>query len=240
MASNNSLHPICVLGMHRSGTSCLVGSLQDRGIYLGDVVTKSTHNAKGNREMVSLRKLNEHVLNHSGGSWNTLPARIRWTPEHTERRDILLQSFQHAKQRWGFKDPRTLGVLDFWLDSGETFQYVGSFRHPTAVAKSLTTRDPEMSIAKALDIWLQYNVKLIQVYEQNPFPLINFSLRDDEYTRQLDGVLTKLELTPLESTSSPGFFDKSLRHQSDEDLDEDALSNEHLEVFRILEHYSQQ
>ena len=44
--------PIAILGMHRSGTSCLAGSLQEAGIYLGDVVTSAAHNQKGNRENV--------------------------------------------------------------------------------------------------------------------------------------------------------------------------------------------
>jgi len=29
--------PILILGMHRSGTSCLAGCLEEAGLYLGDV-----------------------------------------------------------------------------------------------------------------------------------------------------------------------------------------------------------
>lgn len=41
---------VLILGMHRSGTSCLAGSLQEAGLYLGEVNTAAPHNAKGNRE----------------------------------------------------------------------------------------------------------------------------------------------------------------------------------------------
>ena len=30
---------VCILGMHRSGTSCLTGSLQQAGLFLGDCHT---------------------------------------------------------------------------------------------------------------------------------------------------------------------------------------------------------
>ena len=41
--------PIFVLGMLRSGTSCLTGILEEAGLFLGDVKRKSRFNAKGNR-----------------------------------------------------------------------------------------------------------------------------------------------------------------------------------------------
>jgi len=42
--------PILILGMHRSGTSCLAGCLEEAGLYLGDVNLKAGFNKKGNRE----------------------------------------------------------------------------------------------------------------------------------------------------------------------------------------------
>ena len=40
---------ICVVGMHRSGTSCLTGIMQRMGIELGEVFTENEFNKKGNR-----------------------------------------------------------------------------------------------------------------------------------------------------------------------------------------------
>lgn len=61
---------VMVLGMHRSGTSCLTGLLQQTGLELGDVVTEAPHNKKGNRENLDIMRLNDDVLAHSRGSWD--------------------------------------------------------------------------------------------------------------------------------------------------------------------------
>ena len=65
---------IAVLGMHRSGTSALVGSLQQRGLFLGRHSTRNTYNLRGNRENPDVVQLNEDILEHSGGSWHAPPA----------------------------------------------------------------------------------------------------------------------------------------------------------------------
>jgi len=42
--------PMLILGMHRSGTSCLAGCLQAAGLISGEVNIQAMYNAKGNRE----------------------------------------------------------------------------------------------------------------------------------------------------------------------------------------------
>ncbi len=67
---------ITILGMHRSGTSALAGSLQAAGLELGDVRTEGeTFNQKGNREPSELIALHEDVLITNGGAWHLPPAR---------------------------------------------------------------------------------------------------------------------------------------------------------------------
>jgi len=46
---------VAILGMHRSGTSCLAGSLQELGLYLGEVYDQNPHNPRGNRENAAAR-----------------------------------------------------------------------------------------------------------------------------------------------------------------------------------------
>ena len=41
---------VIILGMHRSGTSCLTGCLKEYGLHLGDVSESNKHNKKGNQE----------------------------------------------------------------------------------------------------------------------------------------------------------------------------------------------
>ena len=58
---------IAVLGMHRSGTSYLAGSLQEAGLILGDCHTWNKHNEKGKGQLIlkynSLDEL-DGILNH--------------------------------------------------------------------------------------------------------------------------------------------------------------------------------
>lgn len=68
--------------MHRSGTSCLAGSLQHNGLYLGDVHTWNPYNVKGNRENEKIINLNDDVMKFSGGSWDNPPTEIKWLNDH--------------------------------------------------------------------------------------------------------------------------------------------------------------
>ena len=42
--------PLLILGMHRSGTSCLAGMLRDAGVFMGEVSEANAYNRKGNLE----------------------------------------------------------------------------------------------------------------------------------------------------------------------------------------------
>ena len=70
---------VCILGMHRSGTSCLAGSLEEAGLYLGDVITNTPHNLKGTRENRRIFTLHDGILGRCGGTWQHPPERIDWT-----------------------------------------------------------------------------------------------------------------------------------------------------------------
>ena len=142
---------IAVLGMHRSGTSALVGSLQQRGLFLGRHSTHNTYNLRGNRENPDVMLLNEDILERSGGSWRAPPAAVEWAPDHVERAHAILA--EHAERPlWGFKDPRTLLTLDGWLRLVPDLEFVGVFRHPARVARSLASR-PSLPVEDPVELW---------------------------------------------------------------------------------------
>ena len=64
---------ICILGMHRSGTSCLTGSLQEAGLSLGDCHTWNPHNLRGNRENQAFVDLHDDILKANHGAWDAPP-----------------------------------------------------------------------------------------------------------------------------------------------------------------------
>lgn len=202
---------IIILGMHRSGTSCLTGCLKNSGLHLGDVSESNKYNKKGNQENKEVFRLNEEVLNYNNGGWNKPPIEeLKWSDNHATKRNQILQNYNKLLKPWGIKDPRMLITYDFWKDHLPKHAIVGSFRHPVAVAKSLTARKhPKlaMTFENALSLWKIYNEKLIELYEQIKFPIINFDLERNEYLSKIEIITKKLKLM---KGSSPDFFDSEL------------------------------
>lgn len=204
--------PVLVLGMHRSGTSCLTGCLEEAGLWLGSVNTAAPFNRKGNREHEALRDLQESILRRSGGAWDAPPAAVVWRPR--EKREILaLLSGFSGNRRWGVKDPRSLLMLDQWHEILD-FERVGTFRHPAEVASSLIRRaqawGQPMEREAALSLWARYNRCLLDEYRRRPFPVLHFGAAD--YEADLRRAAKALDLDPPQRFS---FFETQLRHERD-------------------------
>ena len=151
---------IAIIGMHRSGTSLLAGSLQERGLFLGDVVNEAPHNKKGNRESLPIRELHEDILNSSGGSWDNPPEEVSWKGIHRSMRDLITNGFSD-QPIWGFKDPRSIFCLEGWLETIPSLECVAIIRHPEEVAMSLHARNG-WSIEKGINLWYVYNRRLLE------------------------------------------------------------------------------
>ncbi len=153
---------ICVLGMHRSGTSCLAGTLEQAGVFLGEVATHNTFNLKGNRENNTIRDLNGGVLGDNGAAWNRPPVQPPvWSDERRAELDEIIRGYA-GRAVWGFKDPRTLLTLEGWLDALPRLECVGTVRHPLAVARSLRSRPRGPELPEGIRIWAAYNARLWQ------------------------------------------------------------------------------
>lgn len=216
---------VLILGMHRSGTSCLAGSLQALGLTLGRVHEWNPHNLKGNREHPGIMNLNDAVLAHSGGAWDQPPEHPSWTQAHARERDALLAELERGGGgAWGFKDPRTLLLLPFWLEALDRPSFVGTFRHPARVANSLRARG-RMPVEAGLALWLTYNQRLLDLYALSPFPLISFDLAEDEYAAAIAGVAQALGLAVPSACQRHPFFDAQLRGApaADAEVSQEAL-----------------
>jgi hypothetical protein len=214
---------VSVVGMHRSGTSCLAGALQEAGLYGGDVSRGDPYNARGNREHREIRGLNDDVLVTSGGDWSRPPDRVLWREEHERRRDRLVARFARAARHWTFKDPRTLLVLPFWKAAPGAVVFVGIFRHPVNVARSLGARGA-MSLPPdlAIPLWIGYNRRLLGLFRCESFPLVCF---DASPTRVVDALAGSVEWLnhrlqpdlPLRPEAARAFYELGLVHQTDAD-----------------------
>jgi hypothetical protein len=193
--------------MHRSGTSCLAGSLEEAGLSLGEVNTVAAHNIKGTRERTQIWELHDAVLRHNGGSWSQPSERVSWSDEHRAERDAIIRS--HADTpAWGFKDPRTLLLLEFWREAVPNLILAGTFREPRFVAESLYRREGRQ-VDYWLDLWAHYNTRLLALHEAAAFPIVRFDLAEAAYRRSLAIVIDSLE---LRAPAQMEFFDPKLRH----------------------------
>jgi hypothetical protein len=221
-----------ILGMHRSGTSCLAGSLQQLGLHLGTVFEWSPYNLKGNRENADIMQLNESVLNASNGSWDRPPAALRWNEEHAGQRDAIIDvGTQTNRTNWGFKDPRTLLTLAFWQDAPVEMKFAGAFRHPRLVARSLEARSG-IPIEDAFSLWKRYNELLLTYQHKYGFPLVSFDVPSEEYAEAVKRTSEYLQLPrPAERVSESPFLEDQLRHQ---DLQTTELPDDLAELYNGL------
>lgn len=207
--------PTIVLGMHRSGTSLLTGTLEKAGLFLGEVNTAAPHNKKGNRENEQLRRYHSRVIKRRGGDWKTPPP-LPIEPSPRERTELeeLLEPFEGV-ERWGFKDPRAIWLVEVYLELFPEAALIGIFRHPLLVAMSLAARPGKLKlpIEGGLSLWQKTNERLLRLWEKHRFPLLYFSasgVSDPMFSIPLSKFL---ERTGLSNPLTP-FFDSELVHQT--------------------------
>lgn len=203
--------PMLILGMHRSGTSCLAGCLQAAGLNSGEVNTEAMHNKKGNRENLAVMHLNDEVLASNSGSWRNPPADVVWTEPQLAKGARVAGAIA-GEGPWGFKDPRTLLTLDGWVSILGKVEIAASFRHPLAVAQSLNRRQPAMSVDEGLELWQIYNERLVSVAARFPLRLISYDRRGEVYLDTVARLARDLALPDPEAAAR--FYDDNLRHQA--------------------------
>jgi len=222
-------HPsraIVVIGMHRSGTSAAARALAALGVYLGnDFLDAQPENPTGYWEDRGIVELDDRVLKGLGLQWDDAgtvePRRLRgWRMWRLRRQTVgYLRRRFTAHGLWGFKDPRAIRVLPFWLDvlraAGASDSYLLVIRNPASVAASLYARQ-RMPAQFALRLWLAYTVPFLDLLAEKPLAVLDYDLLMREPRAQLDRVAGKLRLpagAPGEVERFAGaFLDERLRH----------------------------
>lgn len=160
---------VCILGMHRSGTSVLSRLLNILGVDLGpeeSLLQPHADNPKGFWEHGLIQNLNDEILRSAGGSWHEPPEFSDHWELSADLRNFRMRARriirdQFAKSAlWGWKDPRTCLTLPFWQHLLPPLSYVVCLRHPMDVADSLQHRNG-FSIEKGIYLWLLYNKAIL-------------------------------------------------------------------------------
>ncbi|WP_163859864.1 hypothetical protein [Paenibacillus elgii] len=235
---------ICILGMHRSGTSVLTRAINLLGVDIGPseqiIQPLAGNNPEGFWEHLGVVEIHEKILQFFSSYWDTAsPLPERWwqskdiEPYKADLKKIISEQFLD-KEIWSWKDPRTCLMLPLWQEILNELQleinYVISLRNPLDVANSLVRRD-NFSIDKSLGIWTLYTLSALYWTIDAKRTIIQFDdlLENWELTlREISDVLDikwpvgEAEIELKENMNS--FIKPRLRH-SQSSLDDLLASN---------------
>lgn len=166
MSNSAKVQCLLILGMHRSGTSALAGSIQKLGLRLGsELLEPSFDNADGFFEHKCVVSLNDRLLSVLGGSWSNPPSLSgNWWQQpnlaafRREAQAIIGLDFPDDPL-FALKDPRLCLLQPFWIDVLKSLRIdpvaIHMIRSPEEVADSLFRRD-RLATELAYDLWERY------------------------------------------------------------------------------------
>ena len=163
--------PICivVLGMHRSGTSVLAGTLGLLGASLPkNLMPPDASNPKGYFESSAIVTFHDEMLAALGSSWldfRRLDSAIFDSMPGAAFREGLLDTVRNEYSdapMFVVKDPRICRFFPLWRNVIESFgaelRVVSVIRNPLEVARSLAQRD-ELPPRYSSQLWLRHVLK---------------------------------------------------------------------------------
>jgi hypothetical protein len=136
---------LCLVGMHRSGTSLLASWLNLCGLNLGDnLLDADFSNKKGHFEDVDFLTLHKEVLQLNGfdnSGLQGLENQIKWSPYHEAKRKHLVALKTELRSQWGWKEPRTCLFVDQYKADIPDLKFLVIHRPALEVLQSLLKRD---------------------------------------------------------------------------------------------------
>jgi hypothetical protein len=157
---------IVVLGMHRSGTSALAGTLNLLGCDIPrQLMPPDENNPSGYFESLAIYRLNDAILASAGTAWDDWQAfNPDWLTSQraheflSRATEVLIEEFGESRF-FVVKDPRMCRLLPFWLGAFEVAgidpRIVLTHRNPTEVAASLEQREA-WPLTYGVLLWLRH------------------------------------------------------------------------------------
>jgi hypothetical protein len=235
--------PVCIAGMHRSGTSMVARLLNLCGLYLGqpaELGLAIPSNPEGHWENSRFLVINEEILNRLGGAWDLPPAMEPDWEKRPAMKDLkldaqkLLEGFG-GYQLWGWKDPRNSLTLPFWKELLPGLKVIVCLRHPLEVAFSLRARGVS-SYAFGLSLWRQYYQRIAQATPSEERIVTHYSAFFVSPENELRRLLGHIGLKPSDSALAQckKFINSGLRHHQ---LHRQDLFNAEVEL-DLIERYT--
>lgn len=194
---------VCVIGMHRSGTSLLMRLLNLAGVALGPagrLAPAAEDNPRGFWEHEGLREINDDLLALFGGTWMILPVLPpdwqrdpRLEPLRERAREVIARDFSGAGLR-GFKDPRTSLLTSFWREllPGRA-AWIVAVRNPLEVADSLKRRNGLPSVL-AEDLWCAYTRSALRETRPDERSIVHYERLLEQPVEEVARLVRELRL----------------------------------------------
>ena len=174
-------HPIIIIGMHRSGTSAFTRGLQRLGIDIGKKLDS-------NYEDIFFQNLNKFMLAQLGIEWDN-PFYIKKALKNKTVRlsliNFLKSEFKNKKKvLWGFKDPRTVLLLDIWSAFFKNAKYIVIKRNKKEIYQSLINRN---KIKMNSTMYVKNNLKFLvkKKFNLRVFPGLSPLCYDENYSKKV-------------------------------------------------------
>lgn len=165
---------IVITGMHRSGTSLTASLLKEHGVNIGKNLVGSNYgNIKGHFENIDFVEFHKAILRDNGLDELGCVAedQIAVTSNQWEQAKQLIEQNQDPNHPWGWKDPRTTLLLNFWSEILPEANFIFVYRSPWEVVDSLYRRSTDEKLINcpemAVKMWIFYNQKILNFYRQN-------------------------------------------------------------------------
>jgi len=203
-----------IVGMHRSGTSCITSILAQNGLHLGDDLLKANSiNPEGFWESNEVIKINELVLDRFQYDYTNPAGVVTHFPRSLLRRAERYLLRLASKPVVGWKDPRTTITWPAWheLLYKNRHVVVACFRAPRNVGKSFNACDENLGYETALECWRKYNSMVASIVSEVVF--INF---DEPLEPQIRYACSRIELEF--NSESMSAYKPALRHNNERDL----------------------
>jgi len=218
MSVSPSVAPILILGMHRSGTSLLARMLAEAGVYLGPpeqlVQAHKEDNPDGYWENTKIIDLNDRLLKALGGMDQRPPAiKSGWSEDpaicaFTEEADAILSQLVSTGP-WGWKDPRTMLTLEFWVRLLPSARLVFVVRNPIEVALSLGRRSNydwdvyySPCMPQAFVMWAAYHQAALAASGTRELLVVHYGKLVSQPKQEFMRVLQKLGLPDVDVASA--------------------------------------
>ena len=217
---------LVVLGMHRSGTSALAGSLGLCGAWLGEdqeLTGSGSENPKGFFERSDVRAVCDRLLHAAGADWWKVasfePASVPHAALVQQGRAFRKVVAELGRHRiWAIKEPRLCLLFPVLRSFITSPICIHIYRNPLEVANSLRARNG-FSIAGGLALWEAYTLSALHASAGLPQVLVSYLALVSRPEETLGGLVRELQglgvtdLAPPEREAITEFISPSLHCQ---------------------------